>query len=444
MGVNALKDGFDPQYGGFRYSRQDPSIPKFPEPSNLLFLADQLRRDKSRTDILNMLNTTCLRMMMGGIQDHLGGGFHRYSVDRYWSIPHFEKMLYDNGQLATVYAEVYQLTGDESYRRVVDDLLGFVLREMRDPGGAFYASQDAESEGEEGKFYRWEAAEIKKILDEKEFDLFASVYGLNQPPNFENNYYLPQLRMTWEKTAAAVSLKTDELVRQLGPIRKKLFDARARRPRPLTDKKILASWNGLMIRGLADAGRVFNNKAYIDAARDASEFILSKMVDENGRLVRTYTDGQAKLNAYIEDYACVVDGLLALHRATGEQRWLNDAVRIQGKQDELFWDDGEGGYFYTSSDHETLLARAKKPTDGAMPSGNSVAAENLMYLANATKDNRYHECARKTVLSASPIIEQFPIAAPRMLITIEELLMNKANGIPGNSSNTDPNGGQNE
>ena len=422
MAVNGLKDSFDKQYGGFRYSIQNPKIPKFPEPSNLLFLAEQYRVDKQRNDILNLLDTTCRRMMMGGLQDHLGGGFHRYSVDRYWAIPHFEKMLYDNGQLATVYSEVFELTGDKHYKRVVDEMLEFVNRELKDEGGAFYSALDAESEGEEGKFYRWEIEEAKKILDEKEFDLFAKVYGLDQPPNFEKKYYAPQLNRDWKKTSNAVGIDVDDLVKQLGPIRKKLLDAREKRPRPITDTKILTSWNGLMIRGFADAGRVFKNDEYIASAQKASQFILDKMVDSEGRLVRTYTDGQAKLNAYVEDYACFVDGLLAIHRATGQQKWLDEAVRIQAKQDELFWDDQTGGYFYTSSDHEKLLARAKKPTDGAMPSGNSVAAGNLLYLAETLKNEKYRERATKTALAASTIIEQFPIAAPRMLITIERLL----------------------
>ena len=422
MAVNGLKDGFDAQYGGFRYSLQNPNIPKFPEPSYLMFLADQYRRDKSRNDILNMLETSCRRMMMGGLQDHLGGGFHRYSVDRYWAIPHFEKMLYDNGQLATVYSEAYELTGNVHYKRVVDEMLEFVNREMKHEGGAFYSALDAESEGEEGKFYRWSLEEAKKLLSEKEYELFAKVYGLTKPPNFEEKYYAPQLGKDWKQTSNALGIDSDDLVKQLKPIRKKLFDARAKRPRPLTDTKILSSWNGLMIRGFADAGRLLKNPKYVDAAKQASEFVLKEMVDDQGRLVRTYTDGEAKLNAYVEDYANFVDGLLAIHRATGEQKWLDHAIKIQKKQDELFWDDAEGGYFFTSSDHEKLLARAKKPVDGAMPSGNSVAAGNLLYLANTLKDDKYRQRAKKTALAASAVIEQFPIAAPRMLITIERLL----------------------
>ena len=422
MAINGLKDSFDKQYGGFRYSLRDPNIPKFPEPSNLLFLADQYRRDKQRNDILNMLETTCRRMMMGGLQDHLGGGFHRYSVDRYWAIPHFEKMLYDNGQLTSVYAETYELTGNEHYKRVVDEMLEFVNRELRDEGGAFYSALDAESEGEEGKFYRWEIEEAKKLLDEKDYELFSKVYGLNQPPNFEKEYYAPQLGRDWKQTSNALGIDMEDLIQQLQPIRKKLFDGRAKRPRPITDTKILASWNGLMIRGFADAGRIFKNDDYISSAKKASQFILDKMVDTDGRLVRTYTDGQAKLNAYVEDYACFIDGLLAIHRATGEKEWLDHAVRIQKKQDQLFWDEKEGGYFYTSKDHEKLLARAKKPADGAMPSGNSVAAGNLLYLAVALKDDQYRKRATETALAASNVIEQFPIAAPRMLITIERLL----------------------
>ena len=212
-----------------------------------------------------------------------------------------------------------------------------------------------------------------------------------------------------------------ELEAKLIPIRKKLFDVRAKRPRPLTDDKILASWNGLMIRGYADAGRVLEQPRYLETASQAADFILDKMVDDQGRLIRTVTDGQGKLNAYLEDYACLIDGLLALHLATGQGKWIEAAEKIQKKQDELFWDDVQGGYFYTSGDHENLLARTKKQVDGAMPSGNSVSAGNLLYLADQTQDEAYRDRARRCVIAASPLIERAPVAAPRLLISAGQL-----------------------
>ncbi|MCH2177601.1 MAG: thioredoxin domain-containing protein [Mariniblastus sp.] len=417
-----LRERFDLKYGGFRFDETNPQVPKFPEPGNLFFLIDQLQNNPDNLEAKQMLVTTCERMMLGGIYDHLGGGFHRYSVDRYWSIPHFEKMLYDNGQLATVYSEAYALTGRVDFKRVVEGILEYTTREMQDESGGFYSALDADSEGEEGKFYRWSREEIQLALEPGEYALFASVYGIDQEPNFEGEYYAPQLKLSWPETARQWSMTEGELEEKLAPIRKKLFDIRANRQRPLTDDKILASWNGLMIRGYADAGRVLDQPEYLETASQAANFILDKMVDDQGRLIRTVTNGQGKLNAYLEDYACMVDGLLALHRATSEQKWIEAATTIQKKQDELFWDDVQGGYFYTSGDHENLLARTKKQVDGAMPSGNSVSAGNLLYLADQNEEGAYRDRARRCVVAASPLIERAPVAAPRLLITAGQLV----------------------
>ena len=423
--ADRLSDSYDKEFGGFNFSPAQPNRPKFPEPSNLLFLLHELEQDSGNTRAREQLVFTCERMMMGGILDHLGGGFHRYSVDRFWKIPHFEKMLYDNAQLATVYSKVYELTKRPEFRMVVDEMLEFVLREMLDKDGAFYSALDAESEGEEGKFYRWELSELQQALTKEEFDLFAKVYEIDKSPNFEGKYYVPQLSTNFKQKATDVGMDVSALIEKLKPIRKKLFDIRAKRARPLTDTKILASWNGMMIRGFADAGRILKNEKYIEAAKKAADFVLAKMVDKDGRLVRTVTDGQAKLNAYVPDYACVVDGLISIHRATGDQRWLDAAKRIQVKQDELFWDETHGGYFYTSDDHESLMARAKRTTDGAVPSGNSVTAGNLVYLAKALNEPAYLDQARRTVLAASPLLEQLPFVAPRLLISVRPISAGK-------------------
>ncbi len=422
IAIENLEDSFDPEYGGFRFNPQNSSIPKFPEPSNLIFLADYVRENPDNDSAKNMLIKTCERMMMGGIYDHLGGGFHRYSVDRFWAIPHFEKMLYDNGQLATVYSEVYKLTNREEFKNVVDGILAWVTREMVAEDGGFYSALDAESEGEEGKFYRWNKEEIKAALSDEEYQLFASIYGLNKAPNFEEKYYAPQLSQTLSETAKLRSTTLAEIEAKLAVIRKKLFEARAKRVRPLLDNKILTSWNGMMIRGFADAGRLLENQAYIDTAVRAGDFAIANLFREDGRLWRTHTKGESKLNAYLDDYACLIDGFLALHQATGEQKWLDQAVKTQAKQDELFWDDKLGGYFFTSKDHEQLLVRGKKPVDGALPAGNSVSAGNLLYLGEQTGDASYTERAQKTVVSASGLLEQLPTSAPRLLITAQELL----------------------
>lgn len=421
-----LSEMHDDRYGGFSFNEGNPDRPKFPEPSNLLFLIDRLRRQVDDAETREQLQTALLltldRMAWGGIRDHLGGGFHRYSVDRFWRIPHFEKMLYDNGQLASVYAAAYELTKREDYARVVRETLNFVLRELRDPKGGFYSALDAESEGDEGKFYRWEKKQLTELLSPAEWQRFAAIYGVSGPPNFEDEYYVPQLEQSLADHARASSLSETTLERELAPIRSKLLSARNRRPRPLTDTKILTSWNGLMIRGLADAGRVLKDEQYLTAAREAAQFVLDKLRTPDGRLQRTFGAGQAKLNAYLDDYAFLVDGLIALHQATGERVWLQAADELTARQIELFWDDKQGGFFFTSNDHESLLARAKDVTDGAEPAGNSVAASNLVYLARVLPREEYRERARRTMETASLLWMTAPSAVPRLALAVASYL----------------------
>ena len=417
--MKQLERTFDPDWGGFGYVAANPNKPKFPEPSNLFLLLQKVRtlpEGEAKTKTKVMLSKTLTKMAIGGMYDHLGGGFHRYSVDRYWAIPHFEKMLYDNGQLATVYAEAYALDPRPEYKRVVAGILEFVEREMTDANGGFFSALDADSEGEEGKFYRWEKEEVEKTLGEEAFASFAKTYRLDEAPNFESEYYAPQLENVLDDATDA----------SLAESRKKLFDVRAKRPRPLLDSKVLTGWNGMMIRGFADAGRVFKNDHYTEVAAKAANFALTKLTNEkDGRLWRTHTDGESKLNAYLQDYACLVEGLVALHRATGDQKWIDAAVKLQAKQDELFWDEKNGGYFFTSKDHEALIIRAKRAADGAQPSGASVAANNLIYLASATGDQKYKERAKLTVLSASGLLNDFPSISPRMLVAVQKLIEEK-------------------
>ena len=412
--IEKLQRSFDPEFGGFGFVAAAPDRPKFPEPSNLLLLQEWIRKQpdgEAKENVKKMLTTTLDKMALGGIYDHLGGGFHRYSVDRFWAIPHFEKMLYDNGQLASVYAGAFEQDAKPQYKRTVEGMLDFIEREMTAPEGGFYSALDAESEGVEGKFYRWEKEKVQEILGDDAFKLFAEKYRLNEAPNFEKEYYAPQLKTVLDS----------ETYERLESSRKKLFDVRAKRPRPLLDNKILTGWNGMMIRGFADAGRVFKNDGYIETASKAADFAIEKLTDKDGRLWRTHTNGESKLNAYIEDYACLIEGLLALHRATGDQKWIDAAIKLQKKQDELFWDEKNGGYFYTSKDHETLIIRTKRAADGAQPSGSSVSANNLIYFAEATGDTSYKNRALKTVLSASGLLNELPIIAPRMLVAALKL-----------------------
>jgi len=417
--LEALADEYDPKYGGFGYT-PDGKRPKFPEPSNLVFLLDRVRRH-SDEKAKEMLVGTLEKMAQGGIRDHLGGGFHRYSVDRYWTIPHFEKMLYDNGQLASVYAQAYELTKREDFRRVTIELCDFVLRELTDAGGGFYAALDADSEGEEGKFYRWEKAELAVAVTASELELFAKVYGADGDPNVDEKYYVPQLARPLAAIAAELKLSEAELEARLAPIRGKLLQVRAKRERPLTDLKILTADNGLMISGLADAGRVLNEPRYIAAAEKAAEFVLKNLRQPDGRLLRTYAGGQAKLNAYLNDYAFLADGLIRLHRTTKNDRWLTAASEVTAKQIELFADEAGGGFFFTSSDHEQLLARGKELADNAQPAGNSVAALNLIFLAQAKHKVEYLPLAEKTIAACVVATQNSPTAAPWMLTAIPAL-----------------------
>lgn len=426
-----LAEEFDPKYGGFRYT-PDGRRPKFPEPSNLFFLTDRARRTGDEK-AQSMLVQTLEKMALGGIHDHLGGGFHRYSVDRYWRIPHFEKMLYDNGQLASIYSLACEdaagmakqpqpeIAQRELFRQVATQLCDFVLRELTDPSGGFYTALDADSEGEEGKFYRWDKQEIVKALTADEFALFGNAYGLDRSPNFEEHYYALQHVRPLREIAADGALSVPQLEAKLAPLRTKLLVIRDKRQRPLTDTKILTAENGLMIGGLADAGRVFKEPRYVSAAKTAADFVLNQLCTEDGRLLRSYAGGEGRLNAYLNDYAFLVSGLIRLYQATNEPRWLEAADKLTAKQIELFHDSAGGGFFFTSSDHESLLARAKELVDGAQPSGNSVSAHNLIYLAKAKARPEYLPLAEKTIATTLPILQSNPTAAPLLVTAIPAL-----------------------
>jgi len=421
---DALAERFDPQHGGFGFNPANPMQPKFPEPSNFEFLMFwiQMQQDDD-VDVepeLQMLTHSLDKMAMGGIRDHLGGGFHRYSVDRFWAIPHFEKMLYDNGQLASVYSTAYELTGNERYREVVEELLKFVELEMTDEGGAFYSALDADSEHVEGKYYRWTQEDVKEILNDEQYKLFADVYGIDLDPNFEEEFYALLLPNHWDDLEKRYE-PWGSLNKRLAPMRAVLLEHRSKRVRPLMDDKILTGWNGLMIRGFADSGRLLGQDKYTQMAARAAEFCLENLKDDNGNLLRTYSQGKAKLNAYLDDYAFLIEGLIALHKATGDEKWLSSADALMKTQLERFWDARSGGFYFTANDHESLLARGKNPVDGARPSGNSTSALNLIYLSKQLENKEYLDFARRTVQSVSGIIKNSPTASPRTAIAVELL-----------------------
>jgi hypothetical protein len=417
--ARALAAEFDPEYGGFGRTATVDASPKFPDPSILVFLLDRVGRAGGVQDI-EMLSVTLDRMAQGGMRDHVGGGFHRYSTDRFWRIPHFEKMLYDQGQLAALYAAAFELTGEPEYRRVAEATLDFVLREMTSPEGGFYSALDAEADGVEGKYYVWTTDELTEALPPEQAALVLDIYADGGVPNFDSRHVLAP-RIAPDAAATRHNLSAEALDEQRTAALSTLWAVRSARQRPLLDTKVLASWNGLMIGGLAEAGRIFERPDYIDAARSAADFLLSQMRADDGRLLRARTAGQSHLNAYLEDYAFVAAGLIALYRATDDRQWLDRAAELTDQQIEWFWDESSDGFYFTSHDHEKLFVRTKDFVDAALPSGNSVAAENLLYLAGELNRPDYADFAQRTALAAQGLLDQAPILAPRMAAVLAEL-----------------------
>lgn len=375
---------FDTKNGGFG------GAPKFPAPMNLEFLLRHYYRTGD-VAILKMVEFSCRKMADGGIYDQLGGGFHRYSTDSRWLVPHFEKMLYDNAQLSRLYLHVYQVTGDEYYRRVAEETFDYVVREMTDPSGGFYSTQDADSEGHEGKFFVWSLDEITKVLGENDAKVFADYYDVTRSGNFEGQNIL-NVRRSPDEVAAGQKLDVATMRELLERSRAKLFELRETRIKPNRDEKVLTSWNGLMMASFAEAAAILDRDDYLQVARRNAEFVLENL-QRDGLLLRTYKDGQAKLNGYQEDYAYLADGLIALYEATGESRWLNEAKRLTDVMIAEFWDTAEGGFFFTGNSHEELIVRSKDYFDNATPSGNSVAADVLVRLALLLDDDSYRRRA---------------------------------------------------
>jgi uncharacterized protein len=435
-GRAALAEQFDPDFGGFGYSPDQPRRPKFPEPVNLVFLLDQHRRSPGRTppagviavrlkgpDPLAMVETTLDHMARGGIRDHLAGGYHRYSTDRGWQVPHFEKMLYDNAQLATAHLLAFEATKDPRWRREAEDTFAFVARSMTAPEGAFFSALDAETEGDEGGYYVWTRDEVGRALgDGEDARLFAKVYGLDRDPNFEKGRYVLHQPRPLRDVATSLNTTPEALEARLAPLRAKLLAARDKRPAPLRDDKVLTSWNGLMIAAYAEGFRVLKDERYRRAAEKAADYLLATHRDADGHLLRTSRGGRAKLAAYLEDYAFLAHGLLRLHAATGDPKRLAQARALADRMIADFADDKDGGFFYTADGHESLLARPKDPYDNALPGGNSVAIRLLVALAARTAEPRYLDAAGKALDAFSPALARTPAGAPLMLVGLEEYL----------------------
>lgn len=407
-----LRQAFDPVYGGFG------GAPKFPQPAGLEFLLRHAARSGD-PDVHRMALHTLRKMADGGIHDQLGGGFCRYSVDERWAIPHFEKMLYDNGPLLALYTDAHVLTGEASFRRVAQGIAGWAMREMQSPHGGFYSSLDADSEHEEGKFYVWTPEQIASRLSAEEYAIAAAHYGLDQPPNFENRHWNLFVAQPLDAIAQARHLPPEQAGQLLASAQQKLFAARENRVRPGRDEKILVSWNALMIKGLAHAGRMLDEPTWIISAQRAVDFIRTAMW-QNGRLLATCKDGKAHLNAYLDDYAFLLDALLELLQAEFRPADLEFARTLADVLLEQFEDRQQGGFFFTSHDHEKLIHRPKPGHDNAMPSGNGIAALALQRLGHLLGGSRYLEAAERTLKLFYPALAQQPAGFMSLLMALQE------------------------
>ncbi len=430
--IAELTQLYDAQHGGFG------SKPKFPPHGSLRLLAQAARAKPEQSTSRQMLTRTLDAMWRGGIHDHVGGGFHRYSTDERWFLPHFEKMLYDNAQLLRSFAEGYELTGDEGYRTAARDIVAWVEREMTHPQGGFYSALDSESDGHEGRYNTWSMSELGQVLSETDAELFAKVYNFQDVGNFVEE-------ATHQRPGTNIPFLNDPLVAwdaptsdRLAAIRDQLLAARAERSYPHLDDKVLTSWNGLMISSLAYAGRVLDEPTFVDQASRGADFLLDALQTSEG-LLHTWRDDSASIPAYLDDYAFLCDGLLELHEATHQPRWLDEARRLGDQMLELFEDRTDGGFFFTSSQHETLLVRSKNLQGGGnLPVGNGVAIQVLVKLGGETGDEVYLESARRALRAFSGLTMKAPRQVEHIVLAsaqYDQLMSKRKGDATTNSSN---------
>ena len=425
---DVLESQFDPIDGGFGQA------PKFPNSMALSLLLRHWKSTGSKK-ALEMVEKTLEKMADGGIYDQLGGGFHRYSVDERWLIPHFEKMLYDNALLSRIYFEAFQATQKERYRRVGEEILDYVLREMKSPEGGFYSTQDADSEGVEGKFYVWTREEIKGVLGKEIGTPFCAYYGVTQQGNFEEGSSVLSVASTLEKVSQLYRIPTPDLEKVLEEGRRKLFAEREKRTRPGRDEKILTSWNGLMISSFVDGFKVTGNERYLNGAKEAARFILREM-RKDGSLMRVYNKGKSQVMGYSEDYAFLIQALIDLYEATFETEWLKEAEDLNRRMIHQFWDERNGGFFFTGRENESLIARSKNPYDNVIPSANSIAVFNLTRLGYLTGEESLKQKAEQTLHLFYHFFDQSPSGFTAMLSGLSFFLNPQEIGIVG--SKNDP------
>lgn len=414
--ITQLLENFDREYGGFG------SAPKFIHPAELDFCLRSYFSEGD-TQALHIVAYTLEKMAKGGICDQLGGGFYRYSTDQYWRIPHFEKMLYDNGPLLQLYSDVWLATRDPLFKRIVEGTAGWVMREMQaDPDdGGYYSALDADSEHEEGKFYVWTKDEIEQILSPDECDAIVPFYGLSLPPNFENKYWHFVINQPVATIANNLGIGEEEVQQRVDSAQRKLFDLREQRAHPGRDEKILTSWNGLMIKGMARSGMIFERKEWISSAMQTVDFIKTTLW-ENNRLRAAYKDGKAHLNAYLDDYVFMMDGLLALIQVEYRQSDLDFAIALAEVLLDQFEDEQLGGFFFTSHDHEKLIHRPKTGQDNAIPSGNGYAAIMLQRLGHLLGEYRYLQSAERALRLFYPSLRRHASSHCSLLTALREWL----------------------
>jgi uncharacterized protein YyaL (SSP411 family) len=408
--ARALANNFDMVHGGFG------TQPKFPNPSNLEYLL-RYWYASGNENFLNMAKLATRKMASGGIYDHLGGGFHRYSVDDHWLVPHFEKMLYDNAQLLPLYLNMYQITHDEFYARVARETLTYIKREMLAPAGGFYATQDADSEGEEGKFFVWTKAEVDALLGEAS-RLFCRYYDITSTGNWEHGNNILHLTVSLDQIAKMFGRPLDEVAASIDSSKAILFAAREQREKPFRDEKILTSWNGLMLSGMVQAYNVLGDAEALQAVHDTITFLQGHML-RDGRLLSVYKDGQAKLNGYLDDYAFLSAALLDAFEATFTPAYFDLAQRLIDTMLEEFWDTEQGGFFFTGKSHEALIERTKSVYDQAIPSGTSVATRTLLRLYHYTGKADYLQRAEQVLHLARRHMEQQPFGVGSLLTTLD-------------------------
>jgi hypothetical protein len=410
--VEMQRRATDPVHGGLGRA------PKFPRPIDLRLLMRASKRFQT-PDLLDIARLTLDKMARGGIYDHLGGGFHRYSTDERWLVPHFEKMLYDNALLPPAYLDAWQLTGDPAYRQIVVETLDYVLKEMTAPNGAFYSTQDADSEGEEGKFFVWSEAEIREILGNDLAEIFCYAYDVSATGNWEGHNILHRPK-TPEQVATLLRISADELHRKLAEGKSKLYSARDQRVWPGRDEKILTAWNALMISAFAQAGAILGEPRFIAAAVRAGDFVLTNLRASSGRLLRTCgVDQPAKLNGYLDDYAYLAEAMVYLYEATFETRWTTAALELVDIMGEQFFDKTNPGFFFTSADHEALLTRPRDVSDSSTPSGTGVAVLTLLRLAALTGLDSLRKMAVDVLTANAHAMKDSPLSMGQMLLALD-------------------------